>query len=43
LSKVDEDAKLVQALSTYPFYRAMFEKFMNSSPDDFSIDDEFYR
>lgn len=43
LSKVDEDAKLVQALSSYPFYRTIFEKFLNSSPDEFSIDDEFYK
>lgn len=43
LAKVDEDVKLAQALSSYPIYRAMFEKFMNSSPDEFSIDDEFFR
>jgi V-type H+-transporting ATPase subunit d len=43
LTKVDEDAKLVQALSSYPQYRIIFEKFLNSSPDDFSIDDEFYK
>ena len=43
LSKVDEDSKLVQALSSYPAYRSIFEKFLNSSPDEFSIDDEFYR
>jgi V-type H+-transporting ATPase subunit d len=27
LLKVDEDSKLVQALSSYPFYRTIFEKF----------------
>jgi V-type H+-transporting ATPase subunit d len=43
LSKVDEDAKLVQALSSYPFYRVIFDKFLNASPDEFSIDDEFYK
>ena len=43
LTKVDEDAKLVQALSSYPFYRAIFDKFLNASPDEFSIDDEFYK
>lgn len=43
LSKVDEDAKLVQALSFYPLYRGIFEKFMNASPDEFSVDDEFYK
>jgi V-type H+-transporting ATPase subunit d len=43
LSKVDEDAKLVQALSSYPFYRNIFEKFQNTSADEFSIDDEFYK
>lgn len=43
LSKVDEDSKLVQALSAYPSYRSIFEKFLNSSPEEFSIDDEFYK
>lgn len=43
LSRVDEDSKLVQALSSFPAYRLMFDKFLNSSPDDFSIDDEFYK
>ena len=43
LWRVDEDAKLVQALSAYPFYRTIFEKFLNASPDEFSIDDEFYK
>ena len=43
LTKVDEDSKLVQALSSYPFYRAIFDKFLNASPDEFSIDDEFYK
>jgi V-type H+-transporting ATPase subunit d len=43
LSKVDEDAKLVQALSSYPFYRSIFEKFLSASADEFSIDDEFYK
>ena len=43
LVKVDDDSKLVQALSYYPVYRAIFDKFMNSSPDEFSIDDEFYK
>lgn len=43
LSRVDEDAKLVQSISTYPSYRAMFEKFLNTSAEDFSIDDEFYK
>lgn len=33
----------MQALSSYPYYRGVFEKFSNSSPDDFSIDDEFYK
>jgi V-type H+-transporting ATPase subunit d len=43
LSKVDEDAKLVQALASYPAYRSMFERFLTASADEFSIDDEFYR
>jgi len=32
LSRVDEDSKLVTALSAFPAYRLMFEKFLNSSP-----------
>lgn len=43
LSKVDEDAKLVQALSFYPLYRSIFERFLNSSAEEFSVDDEFYK
>lgn len=43
LSKVDEDAKLVQALSYYPTYRNIFERFLNTTADEFSIDDEFYK
>lgn len=43
LSKVDDDAKLGQALSSYPHYSSIFEKFLNSSPEEFSIDDEFYK
>lgn len=43
LAKVDEDAKLVQALSFYPLYRSIFERFMNASPEEFSVDDEFYK
>jgi V-type H+-transporting ATPase subunit d len=43
LNNVDEDAKLVQALSFYPSYRAMFDKFLNTSAEEFSIDDEFYK
>mmetsp|Transcript_14241 Transcript_14241/g.12875 ORF Transcript_14241/g.12875 Transcript_14241/m.12875 type:complete len:398 (+) Transcript_14241:57-1250(+) len=43
LSKVDEDSKLVQALSSYSSYRTMFDKFLNSSAEEFSIDDEFYK
>ncbi|CAM9480614.1 unnamed protein product, partial [Ectocarpus fasciculatus] len=43
LSKVDDEAKLTLALSSYPAYRTIFEKFMSSSADEFSIDDEFYR
>lgn len=42
LVKVDEDAKLIQALSFYPVYRAIFEKFHNANSEEFSIDDEFY-
>jgi V-type H+-transporting ATPase subunit d len=42
LSKVDEDAKLVQALSAYPLFRNIFERFLSASPEEFSIDDEFY-
>ncbi len=43
LSKVDDEAKLGQALSSYPGYHAIFEKFLNMSHDEFSIDDEFYK
>jgi V-type H+-transporting ATPase subunit d len=42
LNKVDDDQKLVQAMSYYPLYKNIFERFLNSSPDEFSIDDEFY-
>ncbi|CAK9251169.1 unnamed protein product [Sphagnum jensenii] len=43
LWRVDEDSKLVQALSSYPFYKQLFEKYLNSNTDEFSIDDEFYK
>jgi V-type H+-transporting ATPase subunit d len=43
LCRVDDDAKLVAALSSFGAYRAMFEKFQNTSAEDFSIDDEFYK
>lgn len=43
LGNVDEDSKLVQALSYYPAYRNMFDKFLNTSAEEFSIDDEFYK
>jgi V-type H+-transporting ATPase subunit d len=42
LSKVDDDGKLVQVVSIFPMYRDMFDKFLNTNPEDFSIDDEFY-
>jgi V-type H+-transporting ATPase subunit d len=42
LTKVDEETKLQQALSSFPIYRAIFEKFLSSTPDEFSIDDAFY-
>ena len=43
LSKVDDDQKLATSLSCFPLYRAIFDKFINLSADEFSIDDEFYR
>lgn len=43
LTKVDDDQKLAQALGSYPLYRTIFDKFINLSVDEFSIDDEFYR
>jgi len=43
LIKVDDDSKLVQAMSFYPIYRNIFEKFLNSTPEEFSIDGEFYK
>lgn len=43
LSKADDDVKLGQAVSSFPQYHSIFEKFLNSSPEEFSIDDEFYK
>lgn len=43
LSKADDDVKLGQSVSSFPQYHAIFEKFLNSSPEEFSIDDEFYK
>lgn len=43
LTKVDDDQKLAGALNSYPIYRNIFDKFINLSVDEFSIDDEFYR
>lgn len=43
LSKVDDDQKLATSLSCYPVYRAIFDKFINMSAEEFSIDDEFFR
>lgn len=43
LSKADDDVKLGQAVSSYPHFHSIFEKFLNSSPEEFSIDDEFYK
>lgn len=43
LTRVDDDQKLVQVLSFYPTYRNIFERFLSSGPDDFSVDDEFYK
>ncbi len=43
LSKVDEDPKLVAALSWNKTYSAMFERYLNSKAEDFSIDDEFFK
>lgn len=43
LTKVDDDQKLAAALSSFPVFRNIFDKFINLSVDEFSIDDEFYR
>lgn len=43
ISKADDDQKLAQAVASYPEYNAIFEKFLNSNPEEFSIDDEFYK
>jgi V-type H+-transporting ATPase subunit d len=43
LTRVDDDAKLIQALSFFPVYRNIFEKFTNASSEEFSIDDEFFK
>ena len=43
LSKVDDEQKLAAAVNCFPIYRTIFDKFINLSADEFSIDDEFYR
>jgi V-type H+-transporting ATPase subunit d len=43
LVKADDDVKLGQAVSSFPLYHAIMEKFLNSTPEEFSIDDEFYK
>jgi len=43
LSKVDDDAKLTEALKSFAEYHSIFDKFSSMSPEEFSIDDEFYR
>ena len=43
LSKVDDEAKLADALRSFPEYHAIFEKLSTLSSEEFSIDDEFYR
>lgn len=43
LSKVDDEPKLVQALSFYPVYRGMFEKLSAASTEEASVDDEFFK
>lgn len=40
LVKVDEDAKLLQALVSYPAYHALLEK---SLSEEFTLDDEFFK
>lgn len=43
LSKADDEGKLTQALAFYPLYRQIFEKFTNSTAEEFSVDDEFFK
>ena len=43
LCKVDEEAKLADAVRSFPAYFRIFDKFMNAGPDDTSIDDDFFR
>jgi V-type H+-transporting ATPase subunit d len=43
LSKADDEIKLADAVKAFTEYRVIFEKFSNSTPDEFSIDDEFFR
>ena len=43
LVRVDDDQKLTEALRTYSEYHSIFEKFSSLSPDEYSIDDEFYK
>jgi V-type H+-transporting ATPase subunit d len=43
LARVDDDTKLAEALTSFSEYRSIFEKFSSMSPDEFSVDDEFYK
>jgi V-type H+-transporting ATPase subunit d len=43
LIKVDDEAKLVQAMLQNPAHKTVFERYANSSRDEFSIDDEFLK
>jgi len=40
LVKVDEDAKLLQMLSTYPVYHSLLEKALS---EEYTLDDEFFK
>lgn len=43
LSKADDEGKLSQALACFPVYRQIFEKLSNSTSEEFSVDDEFFK
>jgi V-type H+-transporting ATPase subunit d len=43
LIKADEESKLIAALTSYPQYRSIFERYSNANHEDTSVDDEFFR
>ena len=43
LTKVDDEPKLIQSLSSYSIYYNILQQLTTSNSEDYSIDDEFYR